>query len=471
MKQRKFKKLSALALTACCAFFASSFSGCGLIEEDGKTAMYSSTCDYSQLYSGQYYVWHDEKEKDVSKDIDCNTSKFDNYKYNVFSPVYMESCTFEGNETDVLPTGDPNRVVWMLDDNEDKIPTFYSGDELLYYSADVVPESFTIERFYDLGYTVGFKGLSEYGSSDYSSNKYCLNFGSDSVVIKAGTDAEELAALSENYTNVIINSIGGQELTKSNISKAGTITGMKKNRPYNIEVYTGTVRTTYGMTANVRTFYSMESFTTNTYEFVGSNVIKIQLPKYLKTGYYCINGIGLFRYVNGTSYDKSTDFNEPIIELDSDGQIVYNPADDVTEEEENSETTITSSDSVLSDSKEITVAEGEKVSASLTYSGAKDSDRLMVAPSIQYYLKEDTDASTTINADGTTDAATDTTNEATTDDVSTAQGTKNNPYVLLATDGKIKQKIVDLAPGTWVFDIYDLDNYQKKSVKIKIVKE
>lgn len=58
------------------------------------------------------------------------------------------------------------------------------------------------------------------------------------------------------------------------------------------------------------------------YAFIGANIIKITLPDYLKSGYYNINGAGIFRYIaEGDTYDSSTNFNEPIIEVDDNGNV------------------------------------------------------------------------------------------------------------------------------------------------------
>lgn len=71
-----------------------------------------------------------------------------------------------------------------------------------------------------------------------------------------------------------------------------------------------------------------------------SNFIVIEIPEYFKSGYYFVNGVGLFRYVadsdiskyNGKSYDESIDWNDPIILYDDDGVVIYDPSDPDFEE-------------------------------------------------------------------------------------------------------------------------------------------
>ena len=79
----------------------------------------------------------------------------------------------------------------------------------------------------------------------------------------------------------------------------------------------------------------MERFVNYDYEFMHSNFIVIDIPEYFKSGYYFVNGVGLFRYVsdgdagkyNGKAYDATIDWNDPIILYDEDGVVIYDPSD------------------------------------------------------------------------------------------------------------------------------------------------
>ena len=58
---------------------------------------------------------------------------------------------------------------------------------------------------------------------------------------------------------------------------------------------------------------------------MGDGIITINLPENLKTGYYYINGAGLFRYIDGNSYNDSTNFNDPGVIKDDNGKVIYDP--------------------------------------------------------------------------------------------------------------------------------------------------
>ena len=52
----------------------------------------------------------------------------------------------------------------------------------------------------------------------------------------------------------------------------------------------------------------------------------VKLPSYLKTGYYFINGNGLFRYISsGDKYDENTNFNEPMLIYNEDEKLISCP--------------------------------------------------------------------------------------------------------------------------------------------------
>jgi hypothetical protein len=57
---------------------------------------------------------------------------------------------------------------------------------------------------------------------------------------------------------------------------------------------------------------SMEGQVSADYTFIGDNKISLSIPSAFNSGYYLINGVGLFRYINGTSYDETfTEMNIP----------------------------------------------------------------------------------------------------------------------------------------------------------------
>jgi len=278
----------------------------------------NSAMSVYDLENGCYYVWHNENETDIKKDLT--------------GPVGTE--VFRR-----CPSGDINwkknsfvkRTLWFTTANDVNIPTYYPGDVLLYLSSTYVPsEGISWERFADYGYTIGVSNLEP----DQSGHYRIINSGDTGYAgyIYPNSDAAPL----ETYTyvsNIFLDKIGSVQIRDKQISEGGTVLGLKKDASYVCEWYTGTYYQDYRMHANVRAFGSMEAFTTYEYEFLHSNCIAITIPEWLKTGYYYLDGLGFFRYLaeedaalyNDEAYDPNINWNDPIIIYDEEGNIIYNP--------------------------------------------------------------------------------------------------------------------------------------------------
>lgn len=266
-----------LALTGCASGTST--------ESNGKEPSY-----YKNLSNNTYYIKHSDNKCD---------------------PVYLGNASFdEGNIT-----SQPNneRTVWYKNDWS-KIPTLYEGESLIYYSTEELDEKFTFERFEDFGYTIGVRKLSI-----SASNRYKIPTNPDLLATYPGGDTDEILNLTNE--NVILDSISGRELrapendedeVSSPVTRCGTVKGLKQNSSYEIEVYDGTKGYSYVWTADVRVLGSMEVEETNDFVFESATVINIAIPESFNSGYYMINGVGIFRYVKGaTAYDNNTDFNIP----------------------------------------------------------------------------------------------------------------------------------------------------------------
>lgn len=427
----------------------STFTGCGIFRHDKTNdELYISTNNSSELISGQYYIWHDENQSNLENDVGVDVSKFKDYDYDIFKPVYQENAP-----NNSLSVGDSYRVSLMLAENDDRIPTYYEGDELIYYSNEKIPTKFSLERYYDHGYSFGIFGLAEYiaGSGNYALNtKHASKIG-----YKVGSSAEILGqAISSDGIVISIPYVGDKALTSEDISTAGTIKGLLLNSEYNVDAYIGTERHEIKLTVDTRIFSSYEvELNLKQYQFVGANIIKISLPKYLKSGYYNINGVGLFRYVaEGDSYDSTTNFNDPIIEKDEDGKVIYNPipVEDYATPEYTNDDEINDNGNVTSIKKSVNIYENDIVSMKIKFTTSESVKTSAVE--INYYQVSTADGDKSILE-------------------STMKGTKNNPYVIEATmdeikSGEINRTIEGLDKGSWVFEITGVENYLTHSEEI-----
>ena len=201
-------------------------------------------------------------------------------------------------------------VLWFQDEFEN-IPTLYRGSKLVYRTNEYFNERFTFDKYLDLGYTFGL-----YNLDPLESGRYSFAIEGDTAQIVSISDANKFRELGKR--RVIIDAIGDTPLRKDSVSAVGTVMGLEKDKEYTIDLYMGTEiqpfdgaeTVPYTLKADVRALYRAQTNTSIDYEFLRSDIIAVTIPEYFQSGYYVINGFGLFRYVNGDSYDEHTDFNQ-----------------------------------------------------------------------------------------------------------------------------------------------------------------
>lgn len=282
-----------------------------------------------------YYVWHNPDSNDISIDLEGATEDAA-IKKNVF--FLCPTGTINWSKDSFI-----NHTVWFTSDEDVTIPTLYPGDKLLYNSPISIPyQGINWERFADYGYTIGVANMI----GDESGHYRISNENGDGYkgYLCPISDTYEL----NKYTNVsslFLDTIGGVPIRDNSITKGGTVLNLTKDKSYVCVWYTGSYYQKYKLQANIHTFSTMESFTTYDYEFLQSRCIEITIPDWLKTGYYYVDGIGMFRYVaqvdagfyNGKPYDSGIDWNDPIIIYNDNGDLIYNPATGVDKRMESQE--------------------------------------------------------------------------------------------------------------------------------------
>lgn len=262
----------------------SMLTGCAGLEEK-TTEKEEQTFDIKKvvkgLDDGGYYVVHN----------------------NVPKKIYFGNATYDegSTTTSVDPDAETDRAMWYTDDYK-KIPTMYDGDVLIYYSTEELAEEFNFERYEDLGKTVGVSGLKK-----TKSGRYKFEVSENSKFVYPNHDTSKLLNFSQD--SVILDEIGGQSIREDNVSRCGSIYGLPADKTFKCKVYGGTEVTNMNFKSDVRTFASYQDYVSNDYTFLSTNIIKVNIPKWFNTGYYCLDGEGMFRYVIGDKYDKKTDFN------------------------------------------------------------------------------------------------------------------------------------------------------------------
>lgn len=257
--------------------------GCGRrrTEEDAVEYLYTDEGvayleDEADLEDNEFYVLHDGR----------------------YEKLYFGNATYDTSRGG----SGRDRVLWFGEEDFGRIPTLYRGDKLVYHKMDELEEDFEIERFLDDGYTIGIAGLEELDSGRYAFEALKTN-----ALINPSSDAARVAEL--NAEIAIIDTIGGSPLRSGNISECGTVIGLAEGKFYSTDIYVGTKLNNYVLCADSRAMHSAAREVLHDYTFLRSTILQVNLPTTYNTGYYAIAGHGLFRYVDGTSYSDTTDFN------------------------------------------------------------------------------------------------------------------------------------------------------------------
>lgn len=208
-------------------------------------------------------------------------------------------------------------VQGILDkEDEDYIPTFYKGDKI-FYKGSTIPDKINWVRYEDFGYTIGILNLlqNDYGNyfmsiKDGDSDNLCSNSSALDLLNLFGKDEDG---------SLVVQKIGKEVLDDDHVSKIGTILGLKKGKDYKVSVFKGTYESKYVLKADVRFFAEMEVYLNSEFKYITDNLIEIEIPENLQSGYYYIHDLGFLRYCAEEKDNEDIDYNEPI-PLD---QIIY----------------------------------------------------------------------------------------------------------------------------------------------------
>ena len=227
-----------------------------------------------------------------------------------FYPVYMpENQPFTGRSEMV----DVNRVAYFGLD-EEKIPTLYKGESIALASADDVAESITLERFKDLGYSIGVYG------AEYNTQTQDIYFPVQNVVPGCSI-YNNLSGKSRNYRIMYVND---EPVDMDMINTSGVFTCFEKGQTYKIGYFAGTYYEEVEVKADVWMLCSYEIIKTNAPSMTKNGYASYTVPEDLKSGYYLVEGQGFFRYIaaeRGTVDETQIAWNDPYYTIENEEYI------------------------------------------------------------------------------------------------------------------------------------------------------
>lgn len=250
-------------------------------------------------------------------------------------------------EATTIPTmADPENRMVLFGPDDQQIPTLYKDTQLIYKASDfnnpnadgtvsATPTDYYLERFTDLGYSIGIVGLNNPDGTKYRTSVIKTHFYPNCSAIqnmKLKADAE-----------LIVDKINGMPINQDNVSSIGTVMGLAPGQTYTVDAYIGTSPVGGQVVADTHMFASFELYDLKDYELDAAGYAIVKIPDYMWSGYYYVNGMGLFRYVNGyKAYGVSADINYNtayFMGKDQAGNLITNPAPSV--EDPNTKATVT----------------------------------------------------------------------------------------------------------------------------------
>lgn len=301
-------KRSYLFLLAAIMAVSVAASGCKKKEPEpeGPVEQALTAVTVNDLKSGCYYV----KNGGDFYELPVEGVNFDTSKA-------AETTTMAANG---IIKKDANRIVdFVYKDNA--IPTLYKNDQLVFKASGNVP-SFTWERFNDQGYSIGLYGLSASaaGKIQFENGKS----GNDST---SSITAAISASLTDGMTldnGFVLDKVNGASLTGDNLRTGGIVAGLTKDAIANCDLYVGTSLVSASTVADMRAFTSFELYTTELYSNSPDGYAIVDVPDYLKSGYYYINNSGLVKYYNVERGTDTADIkmDEPYYYVDTNGSVM-----------------------------------------------------------------------------------------------------------------------------------------------------
>lgn len=299
------------SIMLCTALALTTLTGCGSSnKKNDKTASGEVVSSKDDLQDFHYYI------------------KKSNGTY---VETYFGKATFSETEPAADASGvsspDSTRVMWFKDDLS-KIPVLNAnlGDELVMKSSEQLSESFNWERFQDVGYTVGICQLTETPSHRFSvpTNSDSLTIypdGDFSSIQDSTNDTINVDSIGEGQNELKLRSQDAQGKLTNMLSLYGTLKNLKAGSTYKFNIYDGTKKKEIEAKADIRVLGSYETASSTDFEYT-NGMISIDIPEFFKTGYYLVNGVGLFRYI--AKGDSENTSNNTLMKPTQTQQDTYN---------------------------------------------------------------------------------------------------------------------------------------------------
>lgn len=189
-----------------------------------------------------------------------------------------------------------NLFTWFTQPYDDLIPTFEKGDQIIFYSETERPSSYTIYKMTDYGYTLGIMFNVQSNEGDLT-RPNIISFGGQynptSIVESVVTNA-----IGNTSAEIQITEINQKDFKSTLLVDDSFLKGLTEQTMYNIGFYCGTVFKEVMVKSDTHLFVQERSMVSSNYTELKDKYFNIDLPANMETGYYFIEGVGLFHYIS-----------------------------------------------------------------------------------------------------------------------------------------------------------------------------
>lgn len=232
-------------------------------------------------------------------------------KDGVYYPLL--NSTGEKPNEDLSGVDDSSSHIWFTE-YDNLIPEYdaQNKDQLVLYNVKKVPDSITLWKLDDFGYSVGIKfTTNEDGSITFpkedDNNNYC-KYSPVKDVIKENV-------LTDSEAKIRITSINDtHEFSATDLNADGFMRGLKEGYMYKFNYYAGTVFKSVNIKADTHIFLEDYSVSAASYTELKAKTFVVNLPTdSMENGYWNIEGYGMFKYIGSNTDTIGDSSDENII--------------------------------------------------------------------------------------------------------------------------------------------------------------
>jgi len=257
-----------------------------------------------------------EKESNAYELVALSQDELENNTYYVKDKTtFYATHKASGNFSNIPSKVDSSRLKYLADDLS-LVPTLYKGEVIAYPTTQTSLEDITLERLKDLGWSFGITGM-------YTNSDGYICFDTKQNII-TGSNAEGIFKTSE--ANLIrIATINDKPVSEDSLTSAGTVNGLEEKTTYQVNLYSGSKYGTVNLKSDVHYFQSFEIFKIDEAKDTQNGYLSISMPDDLKSGYYIINGVGMFKYlaIEKGEDESSIDMNEAYYKSEAEAVSAY----------------------------------------------------------------------------------------------------------------------------------------------------